>query len=73
MRSNAFHPAWFLQGSSIHAWGQPWTGNIDEQWMSAEMILDLARSIERACFDNNVAGGFDLCRADLVRPRSEIL
>ena len=23
-----FHMAWFLQGSSIQAWGEPWTGNI---------------------------------------------
>ena len=46
-----FHLAWFLQGSSIQAWGEPWTGNISEEWMSADMFLDLARSIERACFD----------------------
>jgi FMN-dependent oxidoreductase (nitrilotriacetate monooxygenase family) len=51
MRSNAFHLAWFLQGSSIQAWGQPWTGNISEEWMSPDMFLDLARSIERAGFD----------------------
>ncbi len=51
MRSNAFHLAWFLQGSSIQAWGAPWTGNISEDWMSADMFLDLARAIERACFD----------------------
>src|SRR5882757_4835638 len=46
-----FHLAWFLQGSSVQAWGEPWTGNISEDWMSAEMFLDLARAIERACFD----------------------
>jgi FMN-dependent oxidoreductase (nitrilotriacetate monooxygenase family) len=51
MRSNAFHLAWFLQGSSIQAWGAPWTGNISEDWMSPDMFLDLARAIERACFD----------------------
>lgn len=51
MASNPFHLAWFLQGSSIQAWGEQWTGNISEEWMSAEMFLDLARSIERACFD----------------------
>jgi FMN-dependent oxidoreductase (nitrilotriacetate monooxygenase family) len=51
MQSNAFHLGWFLQGSSIQAWGTPWTGNISEEWMSAEMFLDLARSIEHACFD----------------------
>ncbi len=49
--ADPFHLAWFLQGSSIQAWGEPWTGNISEEWMSADMFLDLARSIERACFD----------------------
>jgi FMN-dependent oxidoreductase (nitrilotriacetate monooxygenase family) len=51
MAANPFHLAWFLQGSSIQAWGEQWSGNISEDWMSAEMFLDLARSIERACFD----------------------
>jgi FMN-dependent oxidoreductase (nitrilotriacetate monooxygenase family) len=51
MRGNAFHLAWFLQGSSIQAWGEPWTGNISEDWMVPDMFLDLARSMERACFD----------------------
>mgnify|MGYP005811273899 CR=1 FL=1 len=51
MPANPFHTAWFLQGSSIQAWGEPWIGNISEDWMSAEMFLDLARAIERACFD----------------------
>ncbi|MBB2200087.1 NtaA/DmoA family FMN-dependent monooxygenase [Gluconacetobacter tumulisoli] len=51
MAADPFHLAWFLQGSSIQAWGEPWTGNISEDWMSAGMFLDLARSIERAGFD----------------------
>jgi FMN-dependent oxidoreductase (nitrilotriacetate monooxygenase family) len=51
MRADAFHLSWFLQGSSIQAWGSPWTGNIAQDWMSADVMLDLARSIERACFD----------------------
>ncbi len=46
-----FHLAWFLQGSSIQAWGADWTGNISEEWMDAGMFLDLARNIERAGFD----------------------
>ncbi len=48
---NPFHLAWFLQGSSIQAWGAPWTGNISEEWMSADLFVDLARQIERAGFD----------------------
>ena len=51
MPANPFHLAWFLQGSSIQSWGEQWSGNISEEWMSADMFLDLARSIERACFD----------------------
>ena len=51
MPGNPFHMAWFLQGSSIQAWQEPWTGNISEEWMTAGMFLDLARSMERACFD----------------------
>lgn len=46
-----FHLAWFLQGSSIQAWGTAWTGNISREWMSCDMFVDLARSIERAGFD----------------------
>jgi FMN-dependent oxidoreductase (nitrilotriacetate monooxygenase family) len=49
--TNPFHLAWFLQGSSIQAWGADWTGNISEEWMSADMLIDLARNIERAGFD----------------------
>src|ERR1700722_12733837 len=51
MPANPFHLAWFLQGSSIQAWRAPWTGNISEDWMSAELFLDLARAIERAGMD----------------------
>lgn len=51
MAANMFHLGWFLQGSSIQAWGSAWTGNISDEWMSAEMFVDLARAIERAGFD----------------------
>jgi FMN-dependent oxidoreductase (nitrilotriacetate monooxygenase family) len=51
MRTDPFHLAWFLQGSSIQAWGASWTGNIADEWMSAEVLIDLARNIERAGFD----------------------
>jgi hypothetical protein len=52
MAADHFHLAWFLQGSSVQAWGEPWTGNISDEWMSADMFLDLARSLERARFDS---------------------
>jgi FMN-dependent oxidoreductase (nitrilotriacetate monooxygenase family) len=51
MAADRFHLAWFLQGSSIQAWHEPWTGNISEEWMTADLFLDLARNIERAGFD----------------------
>src|SRR4030088_1406953 len=46
-----FHLAWFLQGSSVQAWGEPWTGHIGTNWEQPELFLDMARSLERACFD----------------------
>lgn len=46
-----FHLAYFLQGSSVHAWGSPWIGTIGQDWMSAKFFKELAQSLERACFD----------------------
>lgn len=46
-----FHLGWFLQGSSIQAWGEPWTGHIGRSWMNPTLFMDLAKSLERACFD----------------------
>jgi FMN-dependent oxidoreductase (nitrilotriacetate monooxygenase family) len=46
-----FHLAWFLQGSSAQAWGEEWTGHISANWMVPELFTDLARTLERACFD----------------------
>src|SRR5580693_3642006 len=46
-----FHLAWFLQGSSVQAWGEPWTGHIGQTWMTPELFLNMARTLERACFD----------------------
>ena len=51
MAGNPFHLAWFLQGSSVQAWGEPWTGHIGTTWRQPELFLDMARSLERACFD----------------------
>lgn len=46
-----FHLGWFLQGSSVQAWGEPWTGAIGRDWMVPELFCDMARALERACFD----------------------
>lgn len=51
MPAHPFHLGWFLQGSSVQAWGEPWTGHIGTTWMVPELFLDMARSLERACFD----------------------
>ncbi|HEY0276555.1 MAG TPA: NtaA/DmoA family FMN-dependent monooxygenase [Paenirhodobacter sp.] len=46
-----FHLAYFLQGSSVHSWGSPFTGTIGQDWQSLAFFKDLARDLERACFD----------------------
>lgn len=51
MSARPFHLGWFLQGSSVQAWGEPWTGHIGTSWMVPDLFLDMARGLERACFD----------------------
>jgi FMN-dependent oxidoreductase (nitrilotriacetate monooxygenase family) len=51
MAAKPFHLGWFLQGSSAQAWGENWTGHIGTTWMVPELFRDMARSLERACFD----------------------
>jgi FMN-dependent oxidoreductase (nitrilotriacetate monooxygenase family) len=51
VKAKPFHLAWFLQGSSAQAWGEPWTGHIGKTWQQPELFLNMARSLERACFD----------------------
>jgi FMN-dependent oxidoreductase (nitrilotriacetate monooxygenase family) len=46
-----FHLGWFLHGSSAQAWGEPWTGAIGRGWRVPELFCDMARALERACFD----------------------
>ncbi|MFC3126489.1 NtaA/DmoA family FMN-dependent monooxygenase [Pseudoroseomonas globiformis] len=51
MKDRRFHLGWFLQGSSVQAWGEPWTGNIGQEWMQPEFFTEMTRNLERACFD----------------------
>ena len=51
MSGSPFHLGLFLQGSSVQAWGEAWTGHIGDSWMVPDLFLDVARSLERACFD----------------------
>ena len=47
-----FHFGWFVgKGYSPHGWNQPWTGTIGNDWMQPDIYMDLARGLERACFD----------------------
>jgi FMN-dependent oxidoreductase (nitrilotriacetate monooxygenase family) len=47
-----YHFGWFIgRGYSVHGWNQAWTGNIAEDWMEPDLYMDLARGLERACFD----------------------
>jgi FMN-dependent oxidoreductase (nitrilotriacetate monooxygenase family) len=51
MGARPFHLGWFLQGSSVQAWGESWTGHIGTTWMVPGLFVDMARCLERACFD----------------------
>ena len=45
MQAKPFHLGWFLQGSSVQAWGEPWTGNIGTDWMVPEFFVGMAREL----------------------------
>jgi FMN-dependent oxidoreductase (nitrilotriacetate monooxygenase family) len=49
--SKLFHLGWFLHGSSAQSWGEQWTGHIGTTWAQPELFLNMARALERACFD----------------------
>jgi len=51
MAAKKFHLGWFLQGSSVQAWGESWTGNIGTEWMVPEFFIEMTRNLERAGFD----------------------
>jgi FMN-dependent oxidoreductase (nitrilotriacetate monooxygenase family) len=46
-----FHLGWFLNGTSVPRWNREWSGNIGTAWQKPDLFLDLARAMERACFD----------------------
>ena len=46
------HLGWFVgRGFSVHGWRQDWWGDDFRNWASADVYLDLARALDRACFD----------------------
>ena len=47
-----FHLGWFLGNSyGVHGWKQSWSGSAPKTWYEPSLQIDLARSLDRACFD----------------------
>ena len=52
MARRQFHLSWFLsQGYGPKTWRGNWPGSDVARWMMPDLFLDLARGLERACFD----------------------
>jgi FMN-dependent oxidoreductase (nitrilotriacetate monooxygenase family) len=54
MAKHPFHLSWFLsQGYGPKLWRGDWPGSASDaaRWMMPDLFLDLARGMERACFD----------------------
>ena len=50
--SKPFHLSWFLsQGYGPKGWRGKWPGSDMNRWMMPDLFVDLARGMERACFD----------------------
>ena len=49
-KERTMHLAWFLS-YAVQAWGQPWAGRPGTEWVTPELYVDAARSLERAGFD----------------------
>ena len=46
------HFAWFVgKGTSVHGWNRPWSSLTGTDWLDPTLYVDLARSLDRACFD----------------------
>jgi FMN-dependent oxidoreductase (nitrilotriacetate monooxygenase family) len=52
MARTKFHLAWFVsRGYGPKAWRLPWGGPDPQNWVKPDLFVDLARAMERACFD----------------------
>jgi FMN-dependent oxidoreductase (nitrilotriacetate monooxygenase family) len=52
MAKSHFHLAWFLsQGFGPKAWRGMWPGTDVNRWMMPDLFQDLARGLDRSCFD----------------------
>jgi FMN-dependent oxidoreductase (nitrilotriacetate monooxygenase family) len=46
------HFGWFVgKGTAVHGWKQPWSSLSGEYWLDPSLYIDLARALDRACFD----------------------
>jgi FMN-dependent oxidoreductase (nitrilotriacetate monooxygenase family) len=46
------HLGWFLGNSfGVHGWNQQWAGTGPQDWAQPDLHIELAKSLERACFD----------------------
>lgn len=52
MAQSQFHLGWFLGNSyGVHGWLDQWGGGTAQNWSDPSLQIDLARAIDRACFD----------------------
>ena len=51
MQASKFHLGWFMNGYRVHGWRDQWIGTHKSEGMLPEFYVDMARSLERACFD----------------------
>jgi FMN-dependent oxidoreductase (nitrilotriacetate monooxygenase family) len=52
LAAKPFHLGWFLGNSfGVHGWNQPWGGTGGEDWAQPDLHIEMARALERACFD----------------------
>ncbi|AMM20260.1 hypothetical protein AX769_08910 [Frondihabitans sp. PAMC 28766] len=49
--SDRIHLGWFLDGFRVPAWNKPWSGTSSRDWTSGRFYVDMARDLERGCFD----------------------
>ncbi|CAM3465942.1 NtaA/DmoA family FMN-dependent monooxygenase [Occultella aeris] len=51
MSSYSFHLGWFQAGFRAPAWNREWSGHSTRDWATGGFFVDLARDLERGCFD----------------------
>jgi len=52
LAANPFHLGWFLGNSfGVHGWNQQWGGTGGQDWAQPDLHIELAKALERACFD----------------------